>query len=60
MLKEKDVPFGSIVVLIAAFALSLFYAALMMAPESGRPPPSEHSLDRFQVDPLTHPPWSWR
>jgi hypothetical protein len=59
MIKERGV-LGSIVVLLAVVAFLFFYSADTAPPEASRAPVVGGWASGFHVEPLTHPPWSWR
>jgi hypothetical protein len=59
MIKEGGV-LGSIAVLLAAIGFLFFYSARIAPPEASRAPVIGPWTNGFQVEPLTHPPWSWQ
>ena len=59
MIKERGV-LGSITVLLAAVAFLFFYSARRPPQEASRAPVIGQWASGFQVEPLTHPPWSGR
>jgi hypothetical protein len=59
MIKERGV-LGGIAVLLAAVAFLFFYSARTAPSEPSRASVVGQWTSGFQVEPLTHPPWSWR